>query len=157
MSLEQQINDDIKSAMLAKDKRKLEALRAVKAAILLAKTDKGSAGGIETDAEMKILQKLVKQRRESADIYKQQNRADLVEEEEFQLLVISKYLPEQLSEEDVRKIIKETIAETGATSIKEMGKVMGAATKKLAGKADNRMISAIIKELLGDNDFAFGL
>lgn len=149
MSLEQQINDDIKSAMLARDKRKLEALRAVKAAILLAKTDKGTSGDIETDAEMRILQKLVKQRRESADIYRQQNRTDLVEEEEFQLSVISKYLPEQMSEEEVKKIIKETIAETGATSIKEMGKVMAAATKKLSGKADNRMISTVVKEMLG--------
>jgi uncharacterized protein len=148
MSLEQHINDDIKSAMLAKDKRKLEALRAVKAAILLSKTDKGSAGGIETEAEMKILQKLVKQRRESADIYKQQNRPDLVEEEEFQLSVIAKYLPEQISESDVRKIISEIISETGAATIKDMGKVMSLATKKLSGKADNKLISSIVKELL---------
>jgi uncharacterized protein len=148
MSLEKLINDDIKTAMLAKDKRKLEALRAVKAAILLAKTHKGGAGEIEEDAEMKILQKLVKQRRESAEIYKQQNRAELAEEEIFQLSVIEKYLPAQLSDEEVKKIIKEIIAETGATSIKDMGRVMGLATKQLAGKADNKLISGLVKELL---------
>jgi uncharacterized protein YqeY len=98
---------------------------------------------------MKILQKLVKQRRESADIYKQQNRADLVAEEEFQLSVISKYLPEQMSEQEVRHIIREIIAETGATSVKDMGKVMGNAAKKLSGRADNKTISTIVKEMLG--------
>jgi uncharacterized protein YqeY len=149
MSLEQKINDDIREAMLAKDKRRLEALRAVKAAILLARTDKGTTGEIEAGAEMKILQKLVKQRRESADIYKQQNRADLVAEEEFQLSVISKYLPEQMSEQEVRHIIREIIAETGATSVKDMGKVMGNAAKKLSGRADNKTISTIVKEMLG--------
>jgi uncharacterized protein len=148
MSLEKLINDDIKAAMLARDKQKLEALRAVKSAILLAKTDKGGAGEIEEDAEMKILQKLVKQRRESAEIYKQQGRAALAEEEIFQLAIIEKYLPAQMSEEDVKKIIKEIIAETGATSIKDMGRVMGLATKKLAGKADNKLISGLVKELL---------
>jgi uncharacterized protein len=148
MSLEKLINDDIKAAMLARDKQKLEALRAVKSAILLAKTDKGGAGEIEEDAEMKILQKLVKQRRESAEIYKQQNRAALAEEEIFQLSVIEKYLPSQMNEEEVKKIIKEIIAETGAASIKDMGRVMGLATKKLAGKADNKLISGLVKELL---------
>jgi len=148
MSLEKLINDDIKAAMLARDKQKLEALRAVKSAILLAKTDKGGAGEIEEDAEMKILQKLVKQRRESAEIYKQQGRAALAEEEIFQLAIIEKYLPAQMSEEDVKKIIKEIIAETGAASIKDMGRVMGIATKKLAGQADNKLISGLVKELL---------
>jgi len=148
MSLEKLINDDIKAAMLARDKQKLEALRAVKSAILLAKTDKGGAGEVEEDAEMKILQKLVKQRRESAEIYKQQGRAALAEEEIFQLAIIEKYLPAQMSEEDVKKIIKEIIAETGAASIKDMGRVMGLATKKLAGKADNKLISGLVKELL---------
>jgi uncharacterized protein YqeY len=148
MSLEKLINDDIKTAMLARDKQKLEALRAVKAAILLAKTDKGGAGEIEEDTEMKILQKLVKLRRESAEIYKQQGRAALAEEEIFQLAIIEKYLPAQMSEEDVKKIIKEIIAETGAASIKDMGRVMGLATKKLAGKADNKLISGLVKELL---------
>jgi len=148
MSLEKLINDDIKAAMLARDKQKLEALRAVKAAILLAKTDKGGASEVEEDIEMKILQKLVKQRRESAEIYKQQGRAALAEEEIFQLAIIEKYLPAQMSEEDVKKIIKEIIAETGAASIKDMGRVMGLATKKLAGKADNKLISGLVKELL---------
>ena len=148
MSLEKLINDDIKAAMLARDKQKLEALRAVKSAILLAKTDKGGSGEIEEDAEMKILQKLVKQRRESAEIYKQQGRAALAEEEIFQLAIIEKYLPAQMSEEDVKKIIQEIIAETGASSIKDMGRVMGLATKKLAGKADNKLISGLVKELL---------
>jgi len=148
MSLEKLINDDIKAAMLAKDKRKLEALRAVKAAILLAKTDKGTAGDLEEDAEMKILQRLVKQRRDSAEIYKQQNRPELAEEEAFQLSVIEKYLPAQMSVEGAKKVINEIIAQTGAASIKDMGKVMGIATKQLAGKADNKLISALVKELL---------
>jgi len=148
MNLEQHINDDIKTAMLARDKKKLEALRAVKAAILLAKTDKGTSGEVEEETGMKILQKLVKQRRESAEIYKQQGRADLAEEEEFQLSVIAKYLPAQMSENDVRNVIRDIIAETGATSIKDMGKVMGMATKKLSGKADNKIISSIVKEML---------
>jgi uncharacterized protein YqeY len=148
MSLEKLINDDIKAAMLARDKQKLEALRAVKAAILLAKTDKGGAGDVEEDTEMKILQKLVKQRRESAEIYKQQGRAALAEEEIFQLAIIEKYLPAQMSNEEVKKIIKEIIAETGAATIKDMGRVMGLATKKLAGKADNKLISGLVKELL---------
>ncbi len=149
MSLEKSINDDIKAAMLSRDKRKLEALRAVKAAILLAKTDKGSAGGeIEEDIEMKILQKLVKQRKESAEIYNQQGRKDLEEDELFQLSVINKYLPAQMSEEEASKIIIAIITETGAASIKDMGKVMGMATKKLAGKADNKLVSDLVKKLL---------
>jgi uncharacterized protein YqeY len=148
MSLEKSINDDIKTAMLAKDKRKLEALRAVKAAILLAKTDKGGAGEIEEDIEMKILQKLVKQRKESAEIYKQQGRTDLAEDEIFQLAIIEKFLPAQMSVEEVMKIISGIISESGATSIKDMGRVMGITVKQLAGKADNKLISSIIKELL---------
>lgn len=148
MSLEQHINDDIKAAMLARDKKKLEALRAVKASILLAKTDKGTSGELEEEDGMKILQKLVKQRRESANIYQQQGRADLAAEEEFQLSVISKYLPAQMSEADVRKVVSGIIAETGAASIKDMGKVMGMATKKLSGQADNKLISSIVKEML---------
>jgi len=148
MSLEQTINNDIKAAMLAKDKKKLDALRAVKSAILLAKTDKGSAGEIAEDVEMKILQKLVKQRKDSAELYKSQGRNDLAEEENFQLSVIEKYLPEQMSEDDIKKVISEIISETGASSMKDMGRVMGMASKKLAGKADNKLIAAIVKELL---------
>jgi uncharacterized protein YqeY len=148
MSLENTINQDIKAAMLAKDKKTLEALRAVKAAILLAKTDKGTGGEVAGDAEMKILQKLVKQRRESAELYKSQNRDDLVEEELFQMKVIQKYLPEQMSEDEIRKAVREIIAETGASSMKDMGRTMGMASKKLAGKADNKVVAQIVKELL---------
>lgn len=148
MNLEHKINDDIKAAMLAKDKRKLEALRAVKAAILLAKTDKGTDHDISEEAGMKILQKLVKQRRESADLYQAQNRNDLADEELFQLSVIEQYLPEQMSEEDVREIVLEIIRETGASSLKDMGRVMGAVTKKLAGKADNKRVAEIVKKEL---------
>ena len=149
MNLEKLINDDIKAAMLAKDKRTLEALRAVKAAILLAKTDKGtSVEGMEEGVELKILQKLVKQRRDSADIFRQQARADLAEDELFQLSVIEKYLPAQMREEEITKVISAVIAQSGATSIKDMGKVMGMASKQLAGKADNKIISELVKKLL---------
>ena len=148
MSLENQINDDIKAAMRAKDKKTLEALRAVKSAILLAKTDKGSDGKMAEDTGMKILQKLVKQRKDSADLYISQNRADLAEDEIFQLAVIEKYLPAQMGEDDIQKAVAEIIAETGADSMKDMGKVMGMASKKLAGKADNKLISNIVRQLL---------
>lgn len=149
MSLEKVINDDIKTAMLAKDKKTLEALRAVKAAILLAKTDKGSEGGVSEDAEMSILQKLVKQRKDSAELYVSQGREDLAEEENFQLSVIEKYLPEQMSLDDVRAQVQDIIKETGADSKKDMGRVMGMASKKLAGKTDNKLIASIVKEQLG--------
>lgn len=148
MSLEKSINNDIKAAMLSKDKRTLEALRAVKAAILLAKTDKGASGNIAEDVEIRILQKLVKQRKESAELYKSQGRDDLTAEELFQVSVIEKYLPEQMSEEEIKKVIDEIISETGASSMKDMGRVMGMTTKKLAGKADNKLIASIVKELL---------
>lgn len=149
MSLENTINTDIKAAMLNKDKKTLEALRAVKAALLLEKSAKGIIdGNIPKETEIKLLQKLVKQRKESAEIYTTQNRAELAETENFQALVIEKYLPEQMGEEEITKIIKEIITNTGATSIKEMGKVMGIASKQLAGKADNRSISVIVKNLL---------
>lgn len=148
MSLEQTINNDIKAAMLAKDKKRLDALRAIKSAILLAKTDKGSSGEIAEDAEMKILQKLVKQRKDSADLYTSQGRDDLFEEENFQLSVIEKYLPEQMSEDEVKKHVSDIISETGASSMKDMGRVMGMASKKLAGQADNKLISSIVQELL---------
>lgn len=148
MSLEKSINNDIKAAMLTKDKRTLEALRAVKAAILLAKTDKGASGNIAEDVEIRILQKLVKQRKESAELYKSQGRDDLTAEELFQVSVIEKYLPEQMSEEEIKKVVDEIISETGASSMKDMGRVMGMTTKKLAGKADNKLIASIVKELL---------
>jgi len=149
MSLEQQINDDIKSAMLSKDRDKLEALRAIKAALLLEKTKDGTTGEIPETVELKLLQKLVKQRKESAEIYKTQNRQDLAEAELFQAGIIEKYLPKALSEEEVSAKVKEIIAQTGATSIKDMGKVMGLASKELAGQADNRLVSEIVKRLLG--------
>ena len=142
MKLELLINEDIKQAMIHKDKDKLEALRSIKAALLLEKTGKDVTGGIIPETvELKMLQRLVKQRRESAEIYKAQGRPDLA-------AIIEKYLPEQLSDDDVIAIVKKVIAETGATGIKDMGKVMGIASKQVAGKADNKMISEIIKKLL---------
>ncbi|WON92963.1 GatB/YqeY domain-containing protein [Sphingobacterium sp. Lzh-3] len=148
MSLEIQINQDIKAAMIAKDTAKLRGLRAIKAAILLAKTEKGHAEDLNQEAEIKVLQKLVKQRRESAEIYKTQNREDLYEIEVEEEKVIEAYLPKQLSKEEVETIVKAIIAETGASSIKDMGKVMGAANQKLAGQADGKTISEVVKSLL---------
>lgn len=151
MELEKLINDDIKQTMLARDSRKLDALRAIKAALLLEKTGKDLKwdGDIPEEVELKLLQKLVKMRRESAELYKSQNRPDLADEELYQAGIIEKYLPAQMDEAEVENIIKAIIGETGAQSIKDMGKVMGATAKKLAGKADNKTISAIIKRLLG--------
>ncbi|MCW8311638.1 GatB/YqeY domain-containing protein [Sphingobacterium thalpophilum] len=148
MSLETQINQDIKAAMIAKDAAKLRGLRAIKAAILLAKTEKGHADELSQDAEIKVLQKLVKQRRESAEIYRSQNREDLYQIELEEEKVIETYLPKQLSKEEVESVIKDIIAETGASSIKDMGKVMGAANQKLAGQADGKTISEVVKSLL---------
>lgn len=148
MTLEERINADIKAAMLAKERRKLDALRAVKSAILLLKTN-GSGEAISEEAEIACLQKLVKQRKESAELYKQQNRMDLYEDEAFQQAVIEAYLPEQMSEEEIRTELQKIISETGASSVKDMGKVMGAAQKAFAGRADNKVVSTIVKELLG--------
>lgn len=147
MSLEQIITADLKAAMLAKNEAGLRAIRAVKSAILLAKT---SAGGKELTAEdeVKMLQKLVKQRQESIDIYKQQGREDLAEPEQEEVDIISKYLPQMMSEDEIRVVVTQAIAETGAKSPQEMGKVMGVVTKQLAGKADNKIVSALVKELL---------
>ena len=147
MTLEQRINEDIKAAMLAKEKETLNALRAVKSALLLLKTEK-NAGEIAEDIEMKILQKLVKQRKESAEMYKSQNREDLYNEEILQVNVISKYLPQQLSEEEITEVVKQLIEQENITDIKSMGKLMGLASKQLAGKADNKIISEIVKKLL---------
>jgi uncharacterized protein YqeY len=150
MELEKLINDDIKQAMLSKDKEKLEALRAIKAALLLEKTGKDvSSGEIPDEVELKLLQKLVKQRRESAGIYNTQNRPDLAEVELFQASIIERYLPAQLGEDELNSIIQDIITKTGATSIKDMGKVMGTASKELAGKADNKTVADIIKRILG--------
>jgi Uncharacterized conserved protein len=148
MSLETQINQDIKAAMIAKNTAALRGLRAIKAAILLAKTEKGHAEDLNQEAEIKVLQKLVKQRRESAEIYKTQNREDLYQIEVEEEKVIEAYLPKQMSKEEVEAVIKAIIAETGASSIKEMGKVMGAANQKLAGQADGKTISEVVKSLL---------
>jgi len=149
MSLELIINKDIKSAMLAKDKKKLEALRAIKSALLIEKTGKNSKDGvIPEEVELKILQRLVKQRKESAEIFLSQNRDDLAEVETYQAEIIEKYLPEQMSEDEIKKIVETIIAETGAESIKDMGRVMGATVKKVAGKADNKIISVIVKQML---------
>lgn len=146
MSLEEKINADIKAAMLAKEAQKLEALRAIKSAILLLKT---SGEGSSEDAEIKALQKMVKQRRETAEIYQKQNRQDLAEAELFQAAIIEKYLPAQMSEDEIREALKQIIAQIGASSSADMGKVMGVATKQLSGKADGKTISAIVKQLLG--------
>ena len=147
--LEQQIQNDLKAAMLAKDKVALASIRGIKAAILLAKTAEGGQKDTLEDAELiKIIQKLVKQRKESAAIYSQQNRPELAENELAEVAVMEKYLPKALSEEEVEAIVKQIIADTGASSMADMGKVMGVATKKLAGLADGRAISATVKKLL---------
>lgn len=148
MSLEDKINQDIKDAMRAKEKEKLESLRAIKAALLLEKTQKGSADEISEDAEMKILQKLVKQRKDSAQIYKEQNRSELAEKELVEVSIIEKYLPEQMSDEELTDVIKGIIENVGAGSMADMGKVMGIASKQLAGKADGRAIADKVKSLL---------
>jgi uncharacterized protein len=149
MSLFDKINEDIKKAMLAREKEKLESLRAIKAALLLARTEKGAAEEMSSDAELKVLQKLVKQRKESAEIYKTQNRPDLYEREVAEASVIETYLPAPLSEEEILQVIKAAIEQLGAKTAADMGKVMGLVTKQLAGKADGRVISAKVKELLG--------
>lgn len=148
MSLEQKIMTELKAAMLAKDEAALRSLRAVKAAILLAKTSEGGGGELKEDDEIKLLQKLVKSRKDSLEIYQQQNRPDLAKKEEEEIAVIEKFLPKQLSPEEIRTALAAIIAETGASSPADMGKVMGVATKQLAGKADGKTISALVKELL---------
>ncbi len=148
MSLLQQIDQDIKKAMLAREKDKLESLRAVKSALLVLRTEKGGGGTIDDDAEIKILQRLVKQRKEAAELYMQQGRQDLADVELSQAGVIETYLPEQLSEEEIRAVIRKNIEELGAQGMKDMGKVMGKTSKDLAGKADNKMVSALVKEML---------
>ena len=148
MSLISQIGQDIKQAMLAKEPDRLRGLRAVKAALLLAKTEKGAGEELTEDAEIKVLQKLIKQRKESAEIYKAQNRDDLYLIEMQEMEVIEPYLPKQMSHEEIEVFLKELIGRVGATSVKDMGKVMGAANKELAGKADGRTISELVKKLL---------
>jgi uncharacterized protein YqeY len=142
------ISNDIKVAMLAKDKIRLEALRGVKKEFLEAKTAKGSDGELSDETATKILQKMVKQRKESAAIYTEQSRPELAEKELAEVSVLENYLPKQMSPEELEKTIQEIIAQTGAVSAKDMGKVMGAATKALAGKAEGRLISETVKRLL---------
>jgi len=147
MSLETQLMADMKQAMLAKDQKKLEALRAIKAQILLEKTKNGKSE-ITPEVEIAMLQRLVKQRKESATIYEQNGRKELAENELQEAAVIEAYLPKQLSDDELKDILNIIIAETGASSMKDMGKIMGMATKKAAGRADNSKISAMVKELL---------
>lgn len=148
MNLFDKVSGDIKTAMLARDKVRLEALRGIKKEFLEAKTAKGGDGELSDDAALKILAKMVKQRKESASIYTEQNRKDLAGEELAQAAIIEEYLPKQLSEEELTAALKEIIARVGATSAKEMGKVMGTATKELAGKAEGKAISSKVRELL---------
>lgn len=147
MSLESRIMGDLKEAMKSKDQAALRAIRAVKAAILLVKTD-GSGTSLDEAGEIKMVQKLIKQRQDSLDIFKKQGREDLAVVEEEEIAVLKKYLPEQLSEEELTPIIQEIISSIGAASMKDMGKVMGMASQKLAGKADGKTISALVKGLL---------
>lgn len=150
MALQQQIDQDIKSAMLAKEEARLRGLRAIKAALLLARTEKGASESLTEESEIKVLQKLIKQRKESAEIYKTQNREDLYKVEIEEMEVIEAYLPKQLDREEIVVSVKDIIARTGASTIKDMGKVMGLANKELAGKADGKTISEVVKELLSN-------
>lgn len=148
MALKQQIDADIKQAMLAKDQDKLRALRAVKSMILLEETKEGQTGDLKPEDETRILTKAVKQRKDSADIYRQQNRPDLLATEEAEIAVIEQYLPKQLSENELREKLQAIITRVGASAPADMGKVMGVATKELAGQADGKAISAMVKTLL---------
>jgi uncharacterized protein YqeY len=148
MSLETQVMAEMKDAMKAKDEATLRGLRAIKAEIIKAKTEPGANGQISEDGELKLLQKIVKQRRDSLDIYTKQNREDLATKEAEEIAVIERFLPKQLTEDEIKAALATIIAETGASSPADMGKVMGAATKQLAGKADGKVISGLVKELL---------
>lgn len=148
MALEQTVNDQIKTAMLAKDANKLRGLRAIKAAIILAKTAEGAGGQLSEADESKLLLKLVKQRKDSLEIFQKQNREDLAQKELEEIEVIETFLPKQLDEATLKEALTKIIAETGASSSADIGKVMGIATKQLAGQADGKTISAVVKELL---------
>jgi hypothetical protein len=148
MSLETDVMSLMKDAMKNKDEAMLRGLRAIKAEIIKAKTEPGANGEITAEGEMKLLQKLVKQRRDSLTIFEQQNRADLASKEAEEIAVIEKFLPAQMSEADIKKVLQEIIAQVGAAGPQDLGKVMGVATKQLAGKADGKVISALTKELL---------
>jgi len=148
MALEQNVMAQLKTAMLAKDEASLRGLRAIKAAIILAKTSEGAGGELKEADETKLLQKLVKSRKDSLEIYQQQGRADLAKKEEEEIAVIERFLPKQMDEAALKAAVAKIIAETGATSPADIGKVMGAATKQLAGQADGKMINAVARELL---------
>ena len=148
MSLKQQIDSDIKTAMLAKNKDELTALRAIKSMILLAETEKSGTGELTTDIESKLLMKAAKQRKESAEIFQKEGREDLAKTELLELEVVTRYLPKQLSEGELQVEVKKIIEQVGAKGPQDMGKVMGTATKQLAGKADGKLISEIVKKLL---------
>lgn len=149
MSLDQNINNELKAAMLSKDEVKLRTIKAIKAAFLIAKTEKGATGEITQEQEIKILQKLYNQRKESFEIFTKENRAELAAREKEEMEVITTYLPKQLDDAALKEIVQTTITTTGATSIKDMGKVIGAVTKSVAGQAEGARISALVKELLG--------
>lgn len=148
MNLEEKVMTDLKAAMLAKDEKSLRSLRAIKAALINVKTAEGFSGEIKEDDEIKLLQKLVKQRKDSLEIYEKQNREDLAVKEREEIEVIEKFLPKQMDEAELRKEIETIINESGASSPADMGKVMGIANKKLAGKADGKGIAAIVKDIL---------
>jgi len=150
MSLEKKVNDDIKSAMLARDEAGLRALRAIKAAILLARTSEGGQAVMSPEDELRLLQKLVKQRRDSLEIFEKQQRADLARKEREEIEVIERFLPGQLSPEVLKEAVAAIIAEVGATGPADMGKVMGLATKKLTGQADGKAISEVVRTLLSN-------
>jgi uncharacterized protein YqeY len=149
MSLITQIDQDIKQAMLARQEARLRGLRAIKSALLLARTEKGASEDISQETEIKVLQKLIKQRKESADIYRAQNREDLYKIEVEEMEVIEAFLPKQMERAEIEVYLKELINKIGATSVKDMGRVMGTANKELAGKADGKTISEVVKQLLG--------
>lgn len=148
MSLKQKIEADIKAAMLAKNKEELMPLRAIKSAILMAETEKGANGEVSEDAELKLLTKAAKQRKESAEVFNQNERPELAEKEMFEYEIISRYLPKQMTDDEVNEAISAIISEVGATSMQDMGKVMGKASKSLAGKADGKKIADTVKSLL---------
>ena len=148
MSLELTVNENMKKAMLAKDEVGLRSLRAIKAAVLLAKTAEGAAASLTEETETKLLQKLVKQRKDSLEIFERQNRFDLAQKEKEEVDVIERFLPKQMSEDEIKTVVSAIIKESGVTNISGLGQVMGLATKQLAGKADGKVISVIVKELL---------
>lgn len=149
MSLETTINEQLKKAMLAKDEKGLRGLRAIKSAILLAKTAEGGAAGLSEEAEIKMLQKLVKQRKDSIEVFEKQGREDLALKEKEEVDVIEQFLPKQMSPDEIKLVVAEVIKESGLSGMSALGQIMGLATKKLAGKADGKTISAVVKELLG--------